>query len=191
MRTCLALLVVGVLVSCGVMDENPGSRPDTGESSWETDAGEPPSLTTDSPLESRASVAEGDVSTAASEITGELQSEEQFASVEVIDRQKIRVRWFGEPTPQMQDVLDKFPQLDITVDQVSCSPGHVREFGEGLLQTDPNVRAFSLEPDGSSANVILDESLRAISEVSDLEHRYSEAADCPIRVSFGSTQPAL
>ncbi|MCU1634319.1 MAG: hypothetical protein JWM61_2971 [Micrococcaceae bacterium] len=69
--------------------------------------------------------------------------------------------------------------------------GHVREFGEGLLQTDPNVRAFSLEPDGSSANVILDESLRAISEVSDLEHRYSEAADCPIRVSFGSIQPAL
>jgi hypothetical protein len=192
LRMCLALLVAGVLVSCGVMGENPGSRPDAEEPpSSQNDAGEPPPPRTDAPLESGASVADGDVSTAASEITGELQGEEQFASVEVIERQRIRVRWFGEPTAKMQDVIDRFPQLEITVDQAACSPAYVRAFGDGLFQTDPSVRSFSLEPDGSRANVMLDESVRETSNVSDLERRYSEAANCPIRVSFGSIKPAL
>ncbi|MHA7144989.1 hypothetical protein ACX80U_09765 [Arthrobacter sp. TmT3-37] len=131
------------------------------------------------------------MSTAASEITGELQGEEQFASLEVVDRTKIVLRWFGARTPRMQDVIGRFPNLDITIEQVSCSPGQVRTFGTELFETNSDVRAFALEPDGLSATVMLDESLRATADVPDLERRYSEAAGCPVEVSFGSVKPAL
>jgi hypothetical protein len=191
LRMCLGLFVAGVLVSCGVMDENPGSRPDAVEPpSVRADPGEPPSLRTDTPFELGASVADGEVSAAASEIVDELDGEEQFASVEVIDRQRIFVRWFGEPTPHMQNVIGRFPHLDITVDQVSCSPGHVQRFGSDLLES-RDARAFSLAPDGPSVDVMLDEALRETSDVFELERRYSEAADCPVKVTFGSIQPAL
>lgn len=192
LRLFLALLVAGVLVSCGAIDESSSSTSGPGgPPSTRTDAGEPPPPPTDAALEPGVSVADGDVSTAASEITGELQGEEQFASLEVVDRTRIVLRWFGAHTPQMKDVIGRFPDLDITIEQVSCSPGQVRAFGAELFETNPDARSFALEPDGLSAMVVLDESLRATADVSDLERRYSEAAGCPVEVSFGSVEPAL
>jgi hypothetical protein len=193
LRMSLVLLVAGVLVSCGVMGENPKARPNAEEPSPPpTDAGEPPPPTSPradwsvGSFELVRSLVDEKVAIAAGEITNELHGKEEFVSVEVIDGQKILVRCFGEPTAKMQDVIDRFPQVDITVVQVDCSPGRVREFGIGLFQTDPSVRSVSLTPDGSSVNVMLDESRRETSDVSDLERRYSEAVSCPVRVSFGS-----
>ncbi|MBT2550106.1 hypothetical protein [Arthrobacter sp. ISL-65] len=48
----------------------------------------------------------------------------------------------------------------------------------------------SVSPDGSHLTLTLDESVRATSDVADLERKYSETVGCPVKVEFGDIAPA-
>ncbi|MBD1544453.1 hypothetical protein G9E11_19860 [Arthrobacter sp. IA7] len=48
----------------------------------------------------------------------------------------------------------------------------------------------SVSPDASHLTLTLDESVKATSDVADLEHKYSEAVGCPVKVEFGDVAPA-
>lgn len=135
--------------------------------------------------------ADGKVSTAASELTRILQDDERLASVELSGRTQLLVHWFGPVDPGLQEVLDRFPDVDITVKQAACLPKKLRDFGSALLKANPHVRGSGVATDGSRLDLMVDESVERSFDVADLEREYSKAAGCPVTITFGSIKPAL
>jgi hypothetical protein len=102
---------------------------------------------------------------------------------------RIIVRWHGPVDSKLLDLLARFPNVDVSVESATCSPGKLRDFASELLASDPAVNITSVSPDGSHLTLTLDESVRATSDVAGLEREYSEAAGCPVRVEFGGVAP--
>jgi hypothetical protein len=119
-----------------------------------------------------------------------LADDDRLASVEVLRGKEIVVHWDGPVDSMLQDLLDRFPGLGISVEPTLCSPGKLREYGRRLLTSDPAVKGISVSPDGSTLRVTLDESVKATSDVGDLERKYTEAGGCTVRVEFGTVIPA-
>jgi hypothetical protein len=134
--------------------------------------------------------ADGRISYAASELSRALADDDRLASVEVLRGKEIVVHWDGPVDSMLQDLLDRFPGLGISVEPTLCSPGKLREYGRRLLTSDPAVKGISVSPDGSTLRVTLDESVKATSDVGDLERKYTEAGGCTVRVEFGTVIPA-
>ena len=91
---------------------------------------------------------------------------------------------------KLRDLLARFPNVDISVEPAACSPGKLGDFASELLASDPAVNITSVSPDGSHLTLTLDESVRATSDIADLERKYSEAVGCPVKVEFGDIAPA-
>jgi hypothetical protein len=130
------------------------------------------------------------ISYAASELSRALADDDRLASVEVLRGKEIVVHWDGPVDSMLQDLLDRFPGLGISVEPTSCSPGKLREYGRRLLTSDPAVKGISVSPDGSTLRLTLDESVKATSDAGDLERKYTEAGGCTVRVEFGTVIPA-
>lgn len=133
--------------------------------------------------------ADGRISYAASELSRALADDDRLASVEVLRGKEIVVHWDGPVDSMLQDLLSRFPDLGISVETTLGSPGKLREYGRRLFTSDPAVKGISVSPDGSTLRLTLDESVRATSDVGDLERKYSEAGGCTVRVEFGSVIP--
>lgn len=86
---------------------------------------------------------------------------------------------------KLQDLLARFPNVDISVQTAACSPGQLIDFASELLASDPAVNITSVSPDGSHLTPTLDESVRGASDVASLERKYSKAAGCQVKVEFG------
>ncbi len=129
--------------------------------------------------------ADGATSYTASTLSRELAGDAQFASVEVIEGNRIIVHWHGPVGTKLRDLLAQFPRADISVQPTACSPGKLNQFASELLASDPAVNITSVSPDASHLTVTLDELVGATSDVASLERRYSEAAGCPVKVEFG------
>jgi hypothetical protein len=136
-----------------------------------------------------AAPADGTISHAASTLSGELAGDAEFASVEVIEGNRIIVHWHGPVGAKLQDLLARFPNVDISVQTAACSPGQLADFASELLASDPAVNITAVSPDGSHLTLTLDESVRAASDVAGLERKYSKAAGCPVKVEFGGVAP--
>lgn len=147
----------------------------------------PPS---DSLVSPEAAPADGAIAHAASTLSRELTGDDQFASVEVIEGNRIIVHWHGPVGKKLRDLLARFPSVDISVQPATCSPEKLRDFASKLLASDPTVNIASVSPDGSHLTLTLDESVRATSGVAGLERKYSEAVGCPVKVQFGDIAPA-
>lgn len=119
----------------------------------------------------------------------ELTGDDRFASVEVLEGNRLVVHWHGPVDSKLRDLLNRFPGLQISVEKTLCSPGRLSDNGSELLASDPAVNIVSVSPDGSSLRLTLDESVKATSDVGSLERKYSEAVGCPVRVEFGDIAP--
>lgn len=136
-----------------------------------------------------APAADGAVAYGASELSRALANDERFASVEVLRGDRIVVHWDGPVDWKLQDLLDRFPGLNISVQTTSCSPGKLRDFGRELMASDPAINIVSVSPDGSKLRITVDESLKSTLDVASLERKYSEAVGCPVEVEFGGVVP--
>ncbi|MBT2515026.1 hypothetical protein, partial [Arthrobacter sp. ISL-30] len=136
-----------------------------------------------------ATPADATMAYAASELSRALANDERLASVEVREGNHIIVHWDGPADSKLQDLLNRFPGLNISVHPTSCSPGKLREYGRKLLVSDSAVNIVSVAPDGSSLRITLDESLRTTSDVESLERKYSEAVGCLVKVEFEDVTP--
>ncbi|MDQ0676672.1 hypothetical protein QFZ30_000054 [Arthrobacter pascens] len=186
-RLSIALMSLGLFAtSCaGAGPEIPGdgaARPSPRLTTQEL----PPSSSSVGP---EASPADITISHAASELSRELAGDDRLASVEVLEGKRIVVHWHGPVDSRLRDLLDRFSKIQISVQTSSCSPGQLREYGSELLTTDPAVNIVAVAPDGSHLRVTLDESLKAISDVTSLERKYSDAVGCPVKVEFGGVMP--
>jgi hypothetical protein len=137
-----------------------------------------------------ASPADGTIAYAASELSRALANDDRFASVEVLNGSEIVVHWDGPVDSKLRNLLDRFPQLQISVETTHCSPGKLSEYAGELVTTDPLVNIAAPAPDGSSLLLTLDESAKATADIASLERRYSEAIGCPVHVKFGDIEPA-
>lgn len=136
-----------------------------------------------------AAPADGATSHTASTLSRELAGDAQFASVEVIEGNRIIVHWHGPVGTKLRDLLAQFPKADISVQPTACSPGKLNQFASELLAADPAVNITSVSPDASHLTLTLDELFEATSDVASLERKYSEAAGCPVEVEFGDVAP--
>lgn len=119
----------------------------------------------------------------------ELAGDDRFASVEVLEGNRIVVHWHGPVDSRLRDLPDRFPDVQISVAATSCSPGRLSEYASELLTTDPAVNIAAVSPDGSHLRLALDGSVKATSDVASLERKYSEAVGCPVKVEFGDITP--
>jgi hypothetical protein len=150
----------------------------------------PNQLSTGASTAAETSPAAADVTHAASELSRELAGDARLSSVEVRNGQEILIHWDGPIDSKLRALLDRFPGVHVSVQTTSCSPGKLREYGSRLLASDPAVKVFSIAPDGSTLQLTLDPSLEGSADVASLEHTYSEAAGCPVKVGFGEVVPA-
>ena len=179
---CLGVVLISFgLFATSCADAGSAARP----SPREAMPGPPSSL----PVSPEASAADGTISHAASELSRELEGDDRFASVEVLEGNRIVVHWHGPVEPNLRELLNRFPGLDISVKTTFCSPGKLRDYGRELLASDPAVNITSLSPDGSHLRITVDESLENTSDVASLERKYSEAVACPVKVEFGDITP--
>ncbi|MDQ0692530.1 hypothetical protein QF047_003490 [Arthrobacter sp. W4I7] len=88
------------------------------------------------------------------------------------------------------DLRARFPNVNISVESATCSPGRLREFGSELQASDPAVNITAVSPDGSHLALTLDESIGATADIAALERKYSAAAGCPVKVQLGDIAPA-
>lgn len=179
-RLCVVLVGLGHFAAA-CAGEGPSDQADGA-----THASPPMSNSSGSP---EAPAADGTIAYAASELSRALANDERFASVEVLEGDHILVHWDGPVDSKLQDLLNRFPGLDISVQTTFCSPGKLRDYGRELLASDPAVNIVSVSPDGSSLRITVDESLKTTSDVTSLERKYSEAVGCPVKVEFGDIVP--
>lgn len=173
-------------LACSLMAACAGEGP-SGQAFGSTRAS-PPMSDSSGSLEAHA--ADGAVAYAASELSGALANDERFASVEVLGGDRIVVHWDGLVDSKLQDLLGRFPGLNISVQTTSCSPGKLRDFGSELMASEPAVNIISVSPDGSKLRITMDESLKSTLDVVSLERKYSEAVGwCPVEVEFGGVVP--
>jgi hypothetical protein len=125
-----------------------------------------------------------DVAYAASELSRALAGDARLASVEVLKERSIVVHWEGPVDSKLQDLIGRFPGVQIAIETTHCSPGKLREYGSHLLATDPAVKVVSVAPDGSGLQLTLDRAALAPSDHASLERKYSEAAGCPVTSDF-------
>ena len=149
-----------------------------------------PTPPADSPVSPEASPADGAVAHAASTLSRELAGDARFASVEVVEGNRVIVHWHGPVDSKLRDLLAQFPNVDVSVEATTCSPGKLRDSASELLATDPAVNLTSVSPDGSHLTLTLDESVRETADVASLERKYSAAVGCPVKVQFGDVVPA-
>ena len=142
------------------------------------------------PVSPEASPADGAIAHADSTLSRELAGDAGFAAVEVVEGNRVIVRWHGPVDSKLRDLLAQFPNVDVSVEAATCSPGKLRDFASELLASDPGVNIASVSPDGSHLTLTLDESVRETADVASLERRYSEAVGCPVKVQFGDIVPA-
>jgi hypothetical protein len=107
----------------------------------------------------------------------------------VLEGNRIIVHWHGPVDSKLRNLLARFPNIVISVQPAACSPGKLSDFARELMASDPTVNIASVSPDGSHLTLTLDESVRATTDVADLERKYSEAVGCPVRVEFGGVTP--
>jgi hypothetical protein len=143
-----------------------------------------------SPVSPEASLADGAIAHAASTLSRDLAGDARFASVEVVEGNRVIVHWYGPVNSKLRDLLAQFPNVDVSVESATCSLGRLRDFASELLASDPAVNIASISPDGSHLTLTLDESVRETADVPSLERKYSEAVDCPVKVQFGDIVPA-
>ena len=174
-----------VSLACSLMAACAGEGP-SDQADGSTRASPPMSNSSGSP---EAHAADGVVAYAASELSGALANDERFASVEVLGGDRIVVHWDGPVDSKLQNLLDRFPGLNISVQTTFCSPGKLRDFGRELMASDPAVTIVSVSPDGSKLRITVDESLKSTLDVASLERKYSEAVGCPVEVEFGGVVP--
>lgn len=186
-RLTVALLGLSLFAtSCaGIGQAGPGGEA-TQPPSREPTPTQPP---TDSLVSPEAPPADGTISHAASTLSGELAGDARFASVEVLEGNRIVVHWHGPVDAKLQDLLNRFRGLQISVEKTLCSAGKLGDYGSELLASDPAVNIVSVAPDGSSLRLTLDESVKATADVGSLERKYSEAVGCPVKVTFGEIAP--
>lgn len=185
----LAVVLLGLSLfatSCAGMGQ-PGQGGEAAQPpSQEPTPTQPP---TGSLISPEAAPADGTSSHAASTLSGELAGDAQFASVEMIEGNRIIVHWHGQVSAKLRDLLARFPNVDISVQPTACSPGKLSDFANELRASDPAVNITSVSPDGSHLTITLDESVKATSDVASLERKYSKAAGCPVKVEFGGVAP--
>lgn len=188
-RLSIVLIGLGLLAtSCaGVGPSAPEGGAAGAPPPSESAQGAPPS---GSSVASEGPAADGDAAHAASELSRVLEGDDRFASVEVLRGNEIVVHWDGPVDTKLRDLLNRFPGLQISVETTFCSPGKLRDYGSELLASDPAVNLVSVAPDGSNLELMLDESVKATSDVAALERKYSEAVGCPVKVTFGDVVPA-
>lgn len=177
---CLSVVLMSLglfATSCAAVGPAPGGGA-AQPSPREATPGPPPSGFSISP---EAAPADGAISHAASELSRELTGDDRFASVEVLEGNRIVVHWHGPVDSKLRDLLNRFPGLQISVEKTLCSPGRLSDYGSELLASDPAVNIVSVAPDGSSLRLTLDESVKATSDVAALERKYSEAVGCPVK----------
>jgi hypothetical protein len=107
----------------------------------------------------------------------------------VLEGNRIVVHWHGPVDSKLRDLLARFPNVDVSVESAACSPGKLSDFASELMASDPAVNITSVSPDGSHLTITLDESVRATTDVADLERKYSKAAGCLVKVEFGGVAP--
>ena len=188
---CLSVVLMSLglfATSCAVVGPAAPGGGAAQPSRPEATPGPPPSGFSISP---EASPADGAISHAASELSRELTGDDRFASVEVLEGNRIVVHWHGPVDSKLRDLLNRFPGLQISVEKTLCSPGRLSDYGSELLASDPAVNIVSVSPDGSSLRLTLDESVKATSDVGSLERKYSEAVGCPVKVEFGDIAPSV
>lgn len=108
----------------------------TGPPTHEWAQSQPPTGSLVSP---EAAPADGAIAHAASTLSRELAGDAEFASVEVINGNRIIVHWHGPVGAKLRDLLARFPSVDISVQPADCSPGQLSDFASELLASDPVV----------------------------------------------------
>ncbi|MBD7982737.1 chymotrypsin family serine protease [Oerskovia merdavium] len=117
----------------------------------------------------------------ASELTGALADDSQFASAEVtLERDKIIVHWHGAVTNELQQILDREPAVPVEIAQTPLEPGAVRDLAQRILKEDSSVTSVSIPKDASYVNVTSATPPKAKARSSQ-----SSVEGIPIRVSDG------
>jgi hypothetical protein len=85
-----------------------------------------------SPVSPEASPADGAIAHAASTLSRDLAGDARFASVEVVEGNRVIVHWYGPVDSKLRDLLAQFPNVDESVRETADVASLERKYSEAV-----------------------------------------------------------
>ncbi|WP_448061796.1 hypothetical protein [Cellulomonas hominis] len=127
----------------------------------------------------------------ASDLTETFGEDPDFASAEVTrDRSKVIVHWYGQPSDDVEQVVDAADGVTTEFAPVAYRPGDLRDAASAVFAEYPQVASVSVRPDASG----LDISVRADTSTTaprSAAPDWAAITGFPVSVDRGAPEPAM
>ncbi len=125
-----------------------------------------------------------EMSELASELSGKLAGDPNFASVEVTrKRDLILVYWHGAQSRELLDTIERRPSVPVEIRPTQHAPSMLKAKAASVAQSDATVGSIGLKHDGSGLLVALKESPESGWENAAASSRFSTSLGVPVEVA--------
>jgi hypothetical protein len=124
-----------------------------------------------------------EMSKLASELSGKLAVDPNFASVEVTrKRDRVIVYWHGAPGRELLDTIESRPSVPVEIRPTKLAPSMLNGKAASLARNDATVGSIELKPDGSGLLVALKDPGNGREKAS-ASSRFSKSLGVPVEVA--------
>lgn len=126
----------------------------------------------------------------ASDLTKNFASDPQFASAEVPPgRDRVIVHWHGKQSTGLSRVLSGHASIPAEIRQTKFQPGVLRQRASKLIESDMDLKSFSINHDGSGIRISVSKDARSRKPAKEIVRQYQEKLQAPVELAESSPEP--